>query len=233
MRSEKLALVGRLASSISHEINNPLEAVTNLLFLIQQTATDDNSRMYCQLAQQELKRVSHIVTHTLRFNRQSHSASVERISELLDSALAIYEPRIKSSGSAVERDYVADDRVLCLGSELRQVFANLIGNAFDAARNGGGRLMLRTRESVSHGRRWVRVTIADTGEGMDQATQRRIFEPFFTTKGENGTGLGLWITFEILEKHNARIRVRSSQKSGASGSVFSIWLPAAEAAPTV
>ncbi len=224
--SEKLAAVGRLASSISHEINNPLESVTNLLYLIQQAATDRELQAYTRTALEELARVSNIVTHTLRFNRQMNAASSEKMSELLDSTVAIYEGRLKNSGIRLVRDYGDNAPVQCLASEIRQVFSNLIGNAFDATRSGGT-ILLRARNAVDWrtGQRGVRVTVADTGRGMDSNTLAHIFEPFFTTKGINGTGLGLWISAEILRGHEAQFRVRSSQNDGQSGTVFSLHFP--------
>ena len=171
--------------------------------------------------------MSHIVTHTLRFNRQPHGAAREKVSNLLDSSAAIYTPRMKCLGVEIIRDYREKEPVLCLGSEIRQVFANLIGNSFDALRPGG-RLLLRTRDRTNPrtGERGVLVSIADSGSGMDDATKRRLFEPFFTTKGEKGTGLGLWVSREILRKHEATLRVRSRQSVNESGTAFSIWLPA-------
>ncbi|WP_109485088.1 PAS domain-containing sensor histidine kinase [Occallatibacter savannae] len=226
IRSEKLALVGRLATSISHEINNPLEAVINLLYLINQNSTDEMVRAFSESAQQELARVSHIVTHTLRFNRQPHGAEREKLSNLLDSSAAIYTPRMKSLGVEIVRDYGDSQPVLCFGSEIRQVFANLIGNSFDALKPGG-RLMLKTRDQANPrtGEPGVLVSIADSGSGMNEETKKRLFEPFFTTKGEKGTGLGLWVSREILRKHRAVLRVRSRQTAGKSGTAFSIWLP--------
>ena len=226
IRSEKLALVGRLAAAISHEINNPLEAVINLLYLIHQNSNDEMVKRFSQSAQQELARVSHIVTHTLRFNRQANGAVREKISELLDSSAAIYLPRMKNREVEIQRDYRDSEPALCFGSELRQVFANLIGNSFDASKRGG-RLLLRTREQAHPrtGERGVRVTVADTGAGMDVTTRSRLFEPFFTTKGDKGTGLGLWVSREILKKHHATLRVKSRQTPKQSGTVFSVWLP--------
>lgn len=230
IRAEKLALVGRLAATISHEINNPLESVTNLLYLMEQEATSEAVKVYCRTAQTELSRVSHIVTHTLRFNRQGNVAGEEKLADLLDSALAIYEARLRHSGIHVRRDYRGSSQAWCFGSELRQVFANLIANAFDATREAGS-LILKTRSQArwNTGEPGVRITIADTGDGMTRTTQDRLFEPFFTTKGSSGTGLGLWVSREILNKHHARVRVRSRTDPGRSGTVFSIWIP--QAAP--
>jgi PAS domain S-box-containing protein len=230
IRNEKLVVVGRMAASISHEINNPLESVTNLLYLIGETAREDSIRNYARMAQNELSRVSHIVTHTLRFNRQSTQAGHEELSELLDSALAIYTGRIQSAGITLLRDYQPTSPIVCFGTELRQVFANLIGNAFDATRRGG-RIALRTRMRERNGQLGVGVTIADTGHGMDRGILRRLSEPFFTTKGDQGTGLGLWVSREILERHNARLTVWSSRVPGRSGSVFTLWFPNTAAPP--
>ena len=226
IRSEKLALVGRLATAISHEINNPLEAVINLLYLISQNSTDEMVKAFSESAQQELARVSHIVTHTLRFNRQPHGAAKEKASSLLDSSAAIYTPRMKNMRVEIVREYGDREPVMCFGSEIRQVFANLIGNSFDALKPGG-RLLLRTRDRVNPrtGEPGVLVCIADSGSGMDEATKRRLFEPFFTTKGEKGTGLGLWVSREILRKHHATLRVRSRKNAEKSGTAFLIWLP--------
>jgi PAS domain S-box-containing protein len=227
IRSEKLALVGRLAASISHEINNPLASVLNLLYLINQNSKEESIRDFSTSAQQELARVSHIVTHTLRFNRQSNSASREKLSELLESSAAIYMARLKDAGIDLRRDYRDMQLVSCFGSEMRQVFANLIGNSFDACKRGG-KLQLRARDQKHPvtGEAGVRVTIADNGAGIDEATRQRLFEPFFTTKGEKGTGLGLWVSREILRKHHALLRVRSRRSKVGNGTTFSIWLPA-------
>ena len=226
MRSEKLALVGRLATTIAHEINNPLAAVTNLLYVIEQTVTDPMTLGYVKLAMEEVDRASHIVTNTLRFSRGSDVRSWERVSQIVDSALALYEGRLRQSGITLQRDYAEGDRLFCLASGMRQVFANLIANAIDAL-SREGKLVVRIRPH-SHGRTGesgVRVSIADTGEGMSRETLQKLFQPFVSTKGDQGTGLGLWVSREILDKHLATIRVRSRQTPGVHGSVFSIWIP--------
>jgi signal transduction histidine kinase len=220
-KSEKLAAVGRLASTISHEINNPLEAVTNLLYLIRTMSPDGPVKDYAQVAEEELSRVSHVVTHSLRFHRQSTEAKPERISALLDSAVAVYQGRLKQSATELVCDYRDDAPVICWSAELRQVFANLIGNAFDATR-GGGRILLRTRNGRDWktGSRGVYVTVADSGHGMSQDTQERLFEAFHSTKGINGTGLGLWISKQILDKHGASVRVKSLPGLGTTFHLF-------------
>lgn len=226
IRSEKLALMGRLAATVSHEINNPLESIANLLYLIEQSLTETQAMRYVKKAQEELERVSHIATQTLRFNRRANARSWERVSQILDSALALYEGRLRQNGISLLRDYTEADRLFCLSSELRQVFANLIANATDAMQRDG-KLMVRTRQQrhARTGEAGMRISIADTGHGMDRDTLRRLFQPFVSTKADRGTGLGLWVSREILDKHRAIIRVRSRQTPGANGTVFSIWIP--------
>lgn len=230
-KTEKLAVVGRLAATISHEINNPLEAITNLLYLIKtegerEVADLGELRGYVQTAQQELSRVSHVVTNTLQFNRQSTAATHERLSSLMESALGIYEGRLRVSEIRLLKRYDKQDAVLCYASELRQVFTNLIGNAFDATKKGGA-LALRTRRRPhwSTGKQGVSVLIRDTGVGMSAETLKHLFEPFFTTKGIHGTGLGLWVSRSILDKHHASSRIRSSQDPGNSGTCWYLWFP--------
>ena len=227
LKSEKLALVGRLAATISHEINNPLEAVTNLLYLMESNETTvDEMREYARLAQAELARVSHVVTHTLRFHRQSASPTHENIAMLVDSALALYTGRIAGAEITIKRDFSPTRPINCFAGELRQLFANLIGNAADAS-NRFGVIHLRIREGSdpATGAPGIYIHIADTGRGMAPETITRLFEPFFTTKGDNGTGLGLWISQEIVAKHGGTIRVRSSMRPPKTGTVFSIFLP--------
>jgi signal transduction histidine kinase len=230
-RTEKLAAVGRLASSISHEINNPLESVTNLLYLIQTAGSiDDDTRTYAQLASSELQRVSHIVTQTLKFHRQSTDATRVRASEILDSVLSLFHGRIVTLNTVLTTDYDPDDSLLCYTGDMRQVFANLIGNALDATadkKGERGRVVLRTRQGQCPvtGARGVRVTVADNGYGMSAATQRSIFDAFFTTKGATGTGLGLWVSHEIIRNHNGVVRVRSCETAGRSGTTFTVFFP--------
>jgi PAS domain S-box-containing protein len=236
IRTEKLALVGRLAATISHEINNPLESITNLLYLIRNSTREEECRRFTDMAEKELARVSHIVTHTLRFNRHSNFAIQEKLADLLDASLAIYDGRIRQSGIRLIRDYAPSANRVCFAPELRQVFANFIANSFDATKQGGT-LIVRTRPRTNWrtGDPGFSVTIADTGHGIDPAILPHLFEPFFTTKGENGTGLGLWVSREILAKHGASIRLKSNSSSGSpsgpTGTLFSIWLPLTSALP--
>jgi PAS domain S-box-containing protein len=224
--TEKLAAAGRLAASVAHEINNPLEAVTNCMYLLDQCQMDDKARQYLQLAQHELNRVTHITTQTLRFYRQSTRATETNIHELLETVLALYDIRMRAQNIQAVRELGNIPSIIAHDGEIRQVLANLIGNAVDAMQGDGGKLMLRTR--IGHqwktSRQGVTITVADTGPGMDRKTLDRIFEPFFSTKGLTGTGLGLWISQEILNKHHGSVHVRSRQQQG-HGTVFRIFLP--------
>lgn len=227
VQSEKLAAVGRLASSISHEINNPLEAITNLLYLISQSnELPQDLKIYVHMAQSELSRVSQIATQTLRFHRQAAKPTWVSPGELIDAVLNLYHGRLTNSGIKVQSSYATETRVLCFENDIRQVLNNLIANAIDAMRNGG-HLLMRAHDSVQHtsGRRGVRLTIADTGHGIPEAVRSRLFEPFYTTKGLNGTGLGLWISESIVKRHKGRLTVRSTQHPIHHGTAFSLFLP--------
>ncbi|AXC11126.1 histidine kinase [Acidisarcina polymorpha] len=230
-RTEKLAAVGRLSASIAHEINNPLEAITNLLYLLSGIeGLDARLASYLELAQHEVARMSEIVQQTLRFHRQSTKQTVTNIGEILESVLSLYRGKVMGQQVVIERKYQKGVELLCFAGEMRQLFANLIGNALDAMPRQRGHLLLRVRYSRSPkdpSVRGVRVVVADTGYGMTSAVQRRIFEPFFTTKEATGTGLGLWVSAEIVQKHGGWVRVRSrtSQDSVKSGTVFVVFLP--------
>ena len=227
-RTEKLAAAGRLAASIAHEINNPLEAVTNLLYLIRQADLDQQSAGYVDMAQQELARVSEITQQTLRFYRQSTLPGSANLGELMDSVLALHQGRLVSMQIQVERDYDPDATLFCFAGEIRQIFTNLIMNAVDAMLPDGGRFVVRIRRSQSAkdpSQRGVRVTLADTGCGISSEILPHIFEPFYTTKDATGTGLGLWVSAQILRKHGATVTVRSCTVAGSSGTVFRIFFP--------
>jgi signal transduction histidine kinase len=229
-QTEKLAVAGRLAASIAHEINNPLEAVTNCLYLLGQTELAAEPRGYLELAQGELDRVSQITVQTLRFYRQSTKAARLDVHELIGTVLALLEPRLVRYGIEIVREFRETPSVLVRDGEIRQVVANLVGNAIDALPESpepagrASRIVLRTSSGRSWktGRRGIRLTVADNGTGMSAETERRIFEPFFSTKGMTGTGLGLWVSQEIVGKHSGRLQVRS--RLGV-GTVFSLFLP--------
>ena len=224
-KSEKLAAVGQLASSIAHEINNPLESITNLLYLIRQSESMEDVRHYTALAQGELARVTEITLQTLRFNRQQSKPAEVDMAELLRTVMALYTGRIMVRGIDADMKLMQSPRVLSLEGEIRQVMNNLVRNALDAM-NSGGRLLVRLHPQ----RNWrseakgVRLTVADTGEGIQPEMRAHLFEPFQTTKEMTGTGLGLWVSKGIVEKHGGYIRTRTRRGKG-HGTVFIVWVP--------
>lgn len=228
IQSEKLAVVGRLAASIAHEINNPLESVTNLLYLAARTEELSEAKSYLETAEHELHRVSAIANQTLRFHKQASSPQEISGEHLIDSVISIFQSRIVNVGVRVERRFRAAPAVRCFEGEIRQVLSNLVGNAIDAMQSiGGGRLLLRTRIGMDWptGRQGLFITVADTGEGIPLAVQRRIFDAFYTTKGIHGTGLGLWVSSEIVHRHQGRLRFRSRRTESRSGTTFTLFLP--------
>ena len=227
IQAEKLAAVGRLAASIAHEINNPLESVTNLLYLARTTNELAGVQEYLELAERELRRVSVISNQTLRFHKQSSNPRAVTCEDLFESVLSIYQGRLVNSHVRVEKDRCSLEEIECFDGEIRQILNNLVGNAIDAMHPGGGRLIVRSRRSTDWvtGRKGVTLTVADTGVGMPQAVLKKVFEAFYTTKGIGGTGLGLWVSNEIVHRHHGALRVRSSTKEGRSGTVFTLFLP--------
>lgn len=230
-KTEKLAATGRLAASIAHEVNNPLEAITNLLYLLRNFCKlDDTALRYVAMAEHESKRIAEIAQQTLRFYRQSTLPQRANMAELIDSVLDLYHGRINALNVHVQREYDAGLDLFCFAGEVRQVFANFVGNALDAMMGGGGRLVVRSRRSCS----WkdpemlgVRFTVADTGSGMTADVRERVFEAFFTTKEETGTGLGLWVSQEIIQRHRGvvHLRSRAAENGARGGTVFQIFLP--------
>ena len=229
-RSEKLAAVGQLASSIAHEINNPLEAITNLLYLVRRSESMNEVQQYAALAQSELARVTEITLQTLRFHRQQTKATAVDTADLMRAVMTLYTGRLLVRNIEVEWKLAPAPEVICLEGEIRQVLNNLVRNALDAMQSGGA-VMLRVhpQRNLRTGASGVRLTIADTGEGINPGIAGKLFEPFQTTKETTGTGLGLWVSKGIVEKHGGSIRVRS--RIGAEhGTIFAVWLPQAPAA---
>jgi signal transduction histidine kinase len=223
MQSEKLAAVGRLASSMAHEINNPLEAMTNLLFLAQGRATDPVLVEWLEQADRELRRVSNITNQTLRFHKQASFPQAITCLSLFSATLNLYEARLRNADIAVEKRKRANEPVECFEGDIRQVLSNIVANAIDAMPHGG-RLIVRSRKAThwQSGRQGLMLTVADTGMGMDVAIRGRCFEAFFTTKDIGGLGLGLWISREIMERHDGAISLRSR---AGRGTVVGLFLP--------
>jgi len=224
-RNQTLATAGRLAAAVAHEINNPLEAVTNLIYLARHNPASPDQ--YLDMAEKEVHRVAEIAQQMLGSVRESASPAPLNVSAALDDVLQLCRRKLDDKHIGIEKDYDATVEIRGFAGELRQLFSNLIINAVDAM-GDGGRLVLH----VAPGREWansrrpgVRVTIADNGNGIPASDMARIFEPFYTTKGDAGTGLGLWLSHGIVQKHGGSIRVRSRTTPGSSGTVFSVFLP--------
>jgi len=220
-RLEGLAAAGKIAASVAHEINNPLEALMNLLYLIQSGSLGDAERQHLTTAQKELDRIAAITTHTLRFYRQQSSPALVSIPELFESALALFQIPLNASEISVERQWLDDvPPVVCLEGEIRQVLANLISNAIDSMPSGGT-LHLAAAAAVDG----LNIETADTGSGIPAELQKKVLEPFFTTKGRNGTGLGLTISAEIIARHGGTLDFHTTTDGRHSGTCFKFFLP--------
>jgi len=224
--SEKLAVAGRLAATVAHEINGPLEAVANILFLLDRAELSHTAHEFIHAAQEEVKRIGQITKLTLGFHREGERGEAElRASDLIDGILALYGHRIESLGVAIEKRYDSAGVLVADAGELRQVLSNLIVNAAEALAKKGDKLLIHVYDSPDWRgtrRKGVRITIADNGCGIPREVRHKLFEPFFTTKGEKGTGLGLWVTKSLVEKQDGSLRVRSTPDVGTT---FSVFLP--------
>ena len=234
LRSEKLASVGRMAATIAHEINNPLAAITNTLYLARMRADDPESVcQFLDVADDELKRIAHITRQTLGFYRESSSPVTVRVNVVLESAVDLMKSKIGARRAVIVKEWEEQLNISAIAGELRQVFSNLLGNSLDAIGEGG---IIKLRVAAGHdfkdGHRTVRITVADNGKGISASSKPHIFDPFFTTKGTVGTGLGLWVTRQIVDKHHGAIRMRSSTGEAWRGTVFTVTLPVEQQAMT-
>jgi PAS domain S-box-containing protein len=234
LRSEKLASVGRMAATISHEINNPLAAVTNLLFLAQAyEGLPAPVRQLVDMADSEVRRITHITRQSLGFYHESNAPTRVSIGAVLESAVDLMKSKIRSKQALIGKEWDGKVEVIAVAGELRQVFSNLLANSLDAIDQGGAiKMRVSTGREFKDGHRLVRIAIADNGRGIDPRFRERVFEPFFTTKGSVGTGLGLWVTKQIVEKHGGTVMMRSSTDGAHRGTVFQVVLPADPAKPT-
>ena len=224
-KSEKLAAAARLSATVAHEINNPLEAVGNLLFLAKGTnGVPAAAADYLGLAEQELERISHITRQTLGFYRESKVPDEIDVAALVESVLKIYSNKLGTKNIRLERNFSTCPMILGLAGELKQVIANLVSNAADAAPENGTIRVGLTCVETSEGK-MVEVSVQDDGPGIRPEHHEMIFEPFFTTKKDVGTGLGLWVSKEIVDRHGGRIQALSLNDKGASGMLFNVHLP--------
>ncbi len=226
-KAERLAAMGRMAGIIAHEINNPLEAITNTFYLLRDhPSLDEEARYLAKLGDEELLRVSHITRQTLGFYRESEHSVEVSISAILDEILELQARQMEFSNIVLRKQFRSKGTIWGFPVELRQVFLNLIGNAVQAMPDGGT-LSLRVFKS-SRGcdrRAEVCVSVFDTGTGIDPEHAKHLFEPFFTTKETKGTGLGLWISRGIVQKYGGTIRFRNISLAGRNVTCFQVRLP--------
>ena len=227
--SERLASVGRLAATVAHEINNPLEAVTNFIYLAKlQKDLPEKAKRYLESADHELRRVAHIAQQTLGFYRDSKQTVKFDVAKVIDDVLTIYQRKLQYKDVSIERRIEPGLTTHGSPGELKQILSNLFSNAIDASHDGGQIVVCaRLWRHPKTRQRGVRFAIGDNGVGISAEDKKRIFTPFFSTKKDVGTGLGLWITRDLLEKKSGYIRLRSRQAK-PSGTMVSFFVPEAE-----
>lgn len=226
IRNEKLATTSRMASVIAHQINNPLEALVNLIYLAQQRSTDEITSLYLAQAQQELRRISHITQQSMGVYHDPEIRSVLYARDLFFYALSIYESRVQGSRIEIEQNFLATRQVYVRRGELLQAISAVLTNAIDAM-PFGGRLILSSRDLDIASVEGVELLVRDTGMGISKEHSKRLFEPFFTTKGTLGAGTGLWIAKQFVDKHGGQISIESRTDLGSSGTTVRIFLPKA------
>jgi two-component system, NtrC family, sensor kinase len=227
VKSERLAAMGRLAGIIAHEINNPLEAISNAFYLLHDhPSLDDEARYYSRLAEEELARITHITKQTLSFYRESQQPVAISLSEILDNVVELQSRKLQLNRVIFTRKFRTPGTLQGFSVELKQVFLNLISNAVQAMPEGG-RLRIQLLETRGRGssQAGMRVNICDTGLGIKQEHARKIFEPFFSTKEAKGTGLGLWISKGIIQKYGGNIRFRTVRFKTGNVTCFSVFIP--------
>ncbi len=225
--NQKLATMGRLTASIAHEINNPIASIMNLLYLLRSEPVSAEGRQFLELAAAELERVIQITRQTLTFYRETPAPIQVRAQDLLDDVIGLFNQKARNAEISIIREYETEDAITVFPGEMRQVFANIVGNAIEATAPGGRiRLRVRTVSSWSEpGIRGVRITIADTGSGIPEQLLHRIGDAFYTTKGQSGTGLGLWVSSGIVLKYGGILHISTSTNPARHGTVFNIFLP--------
>ena len=225
LRSEKLAAIGRLSATIAHEMNNPLEAVTNLLYLSSSDPTlSPETRTYLSAADQELRRLASIARHTLSFARPRSSGGPAHTSALLEAVVEMFQPRCASRGGEIHLLHNPDLTIAAPADEIRQMLTNLVSNACDAIEGPSGRIAI----DVSSDGEFATIEVCDNGVGISHDNLNHIFEPFFTTKPDVGTGIGLWVTRELVEKSGGEIEVRTDALPPGFRTAFRLQLPLAD-----
>jgi PAS domain S-box-containing protein len=223
LQAEKIAATGRMAATIAHEINNPLEAVMNLLFLLRPKVSDEDGLNYLATAESELGRVSHIAKQTLGYYREHAAASVASLAEIAEHAITIYEPRCTAAGIAVEKSLLSSRKVVLRRGEMMQVISNLIVNAIYAM-PGGGTLSISVSDTTNPAD-GVALNVADNGAGIAQDVLPKVFDAFFTTRATVGTGIGLFIAKNFIEGHGGQISIESHTQPEKHGTTVRIFLP--------
>ena len=222
INSERLAAAGRMANTLAHEINNPLEALTNIVYLLQMNELPPQAQELVSVAARELERVGHITKSTLSFYRKVPGRTLD-LESLLQEVVQLFASRASQHGIEISAAYGKGLRAAHFDPSLRQVFANIVGNALEAMEESGGRLLLRARVLGL----FAVVTVSDAGHGIERANLRSIFEPFFTTKGERGTGLGLWVTRGLVGEQGGSLRLSTAPAGPCRGTTIRITLPIA------
>lgn len=230
--SERLAAVGRLAATVAHEINNPLEAVTNLIYLARMSSPPGELEKYLSTAEEQLDCISHLTRQTLGFYRETGNARRVQVSDVVNSLASVFASRARNRRIELVQEMDDNTEIFAVPGEVRQILANLVSNAIDAM-PGPGSVRIRVFPSQrwkGNCERGVRISIADTGTGIPREIRTRMFEPFFTTKRDVGTGLGLWVCTNIVNNHHGAIQIRSNNTPGKSGTVVSVFLPSEQPA---
>jgi two-component system NtrC family sensor kinase len=232
VNSEKLAVTARFALTMAHEINNPLAAMTNLVFLLSSLQTSPQAQAFIAMLDDQLLSLSRIATHMLKFHRDGSKLAEFKLNAVLREVSNFYRPQAEKHGIVVHQRFETDGTILGFRSEIVQVVTNLLLNALDAT-PPRGQVILHLYPAPRwlceiHASRGYCLSIADTGSGIAPQDRARIYQPFFTTKGERGTGLGLWVSAGIIDRIGGSIRVWSTRRPGRSGTCFSVFLPVSE-----
>lgn len=225
MQSEKLAATGRMAAAIAHEINNPLESLINLIYLARKNSAE-GGKVHSLLvtAEEELERVAHIARQTLGYYKDTGSPTPVYLHDLIENVLTVYNSKIVAAGVSVDLEFNDLQQITVSKGEILQVLSNVIANSIDAMRQGGV-LSISTRKILSSSNDGIQVVIRDTGSGIAPEHLPHVFEPFFTTKGNLGTGIGLWVAKELIERRGGQVTMVSSSLPSNSGTTTTIFLP--------